>query len=181
MLRKRVVLSDGSEVLLRLGESQDFEMVWRMLSTLSEESLRFLPNPFIREEVEEMMANVDYEKLLPVVAVVEGKPSIQTRVVAIATLGFQVGVSRRHRAEFDIVVHDDLQGRGLGTILTQLMIEVARERGLKKVYLKTSTQNVRALHVYEKVGYKIEGQLVMEYYHPILGEYGDQYRMAILL
>jgi len=127
-----------------------------------------------------MMINIDYDELLPIVAVVE-EPDSRQRIVALATLGFQQGVSRRHRAEFDIVVHDDYQGRGLGTILTQHMIELARKRGLRKVYLKTSTQNLRAIHVYEKMGFRIEGRLVMEHYHHLKQEYGDDFRMAILL
>ena len=179
-MEKLVALKDDSEVFFRPSTSQDFEMVWDMFSTLSEESLRFLPHPFIKEEIEHMMININYEELLPIVAVVE-EPDARRRIVAVATLGFQQGVSRKHRAEFDIVVHDDYQGRGLGTMLTQYMIDLARERGLRKVYLKTFTQNLRAIHVYEKLGFRIEGRLVMEHYHLLRQEFGDDFRMAILL
>lgn len=180
MLERRVILKDGSEVLLRRGVPQDLEMVWDMLSTLSEESLRLLPHPLVREEIEQMMTDINYEELLPVVAIV-GEADDQRRIVAVATLSFHQGVSRRHRAEFDIVVHDDYQGRGLGTALTRYMVEIARERGLRKVHLKTSTENLRAIHVYEKVGFTIEGRLVMEHFHHLRKEYGDDYRMTILL
>lgn len=180
MLEKKVILKDGLEVLFRRGVSQDLEMVWDMFSTFSEESLRFLPHPLVREEIEHMMTHINYKELLPVVAVVEG-PDSQRRIVAMATLFFQQGVARRHRAEFDIVVHDDFQGKGLGTTLIQYMIEIARERGLKKVHLKTSTENIRAIRVYEKVGFIIEGRLIMEHFHHMRKEYVDDYRMAILL
>ena len=179
-MEKFVTLRDDTEVLFRPSTSQDFEMVWDMFSTLSEESLRFLPHPFIKEEIEYMFHNINYEELLPIVAVVEETGS-RLRIVAVATLGFQQGVARRHRAEFDIVVHDDYQGRGLGTMLTQYMIDLARERGLSKVYLKTSTQNLGAIHVYEKLGFRIEGRLVMEHYHHLRQEFGDDFRMAVFL
>jgi len=180
MMEKFVTLKDDTEVIFRPIISQDFEMVWEMFSTLSEESLRFLPHPFIKEEIEHMMYNINYEELLAIVAVVE-EPDSRQRIVAIATLGFQQGVARRHRAEFDIVVHDDYQGLGLGTMLTQHMIDLARERGLSKVYLKTSTQNLRAIHVYKKIGFIIEGRLIMEHYHHRRQEFGDDFRMALFL
>jgi ribosomal protein S18 acetylase RimI-like enzyme len=180
MMEKLVTLKDDTEVLFRPNKSQDFEMVWDMLSTLSEESLRFLPHPFIKEEIMRMIIEINHRELLPIVAVAE-EPDSRRRIVAVATLGFQQGVARRHRAEFDIVVHDDYQGRGLGTMLTRHMIDIAREKGLRKVYLKTSTQNLRAIHLYKKMGFRIEGRLVMEHYHHRRQEYGDDFRMAILL
>lgn len=179
-MEKYAILKDDTEVLFRPSISQDFEMVWDMFSTLSEESLRFLPHPFIKEEIKHMMTNINHEELLPIVAVVE-EPDSRRRIVAVATLGFQQGVARRHRAEFDIVVHDDYQGRGLGTMLTQHMIDLARERGLRKLYLKTSTQNLRAIQVYEKMGFSVEGRLVMEHYHHSRQEFGDDFRMALFL
>lgn len=175
-----VILNDGSEAFLRPVTSQDLEMVWNMLSTLSKESLRFLPHPIIREEIEQLMTHVDYEVVLPIVTIIGNSESNQ-RIVAIATLTFQQGVARRHRAEFDIIVHDDYQGKGLGTILTQHMIDIARVKGLKKIHLKTDTKNLGAVHVYKKLGFIIEGQLTMEHYHYLRKEYGDDYRMAILL
>jgi len=181
MWEKAVTLKDGTEILLRPGTSEDLEMVWEMLSTLSEDSLRFLPHPIKREDLETSMNELDYEKLLPIVAAIKNPPSEKTRIVALATLGFQQGISRRHRAEFDIVVHDEFQGKGLGTLLTQHMIDIAREKGLKKIHLKTSTENKRAIHTYKKLGFKIEGVLEKEHFHHLTKEYGNDYRMAIML
>ena len=157
-MEKYVNLKDDTEVLIRPSISHDFEMVWDMFSTLSEESLRFLPHPFIKEEIKHMMTKINHEELLPIVAVVE-EPDSRRRIVAVATLGFQQGVARRHRAEFDL----------------------ARERRLRKLYLKTSTQNLRAIHVYEKMGFSVEGRLVMEHYHHSRQEFGDDFRMALFL
>jgi diamine N-acetyltransferase len=53
--------------------------------------------------------------------------------------------------------------------------------GLKKLYLRVQTDNERAIHVYEKCGFHIEGKLEMEYWNFISGEYGDDYQMAIFL
>lgn len=178
MSEKIMTLKDESKVLLRKATQDDLDRVWEMFSTLSEASLRFLPHPIKREEIEFMMTHIDYEVLLPIVAVVDEN---NNRIAAVATLGFQKGISRRHRAEFDIVVHDDFQGKGLGKALTQHMLNVARAKGLKKVYLKTATENQVALNVYRKLGFVIEGTLKMEHFHYLRKEYGDDHRMAILL
>jgi ribosomal protein S18 acetylase RimI-like enzyme len=181
MIEKDVSLKDQSIIHLRPAEARDFDMLWTMLSTLSGDSLRFLHNRFIREEIESWMAHLDYGSLLPVVAIAEDRVTGKPRIAALATLGFQSGESRKHRAEFDVIVHDDYQDRGLGTALTRHMLDVAREKGLKKVFLKTNTDNERAIHVYEKLGFKIEGRLIMEHYHYLTQQYGDDYRMAIIL
>jgi ribosomal protein S18 acetylase RimI-like enzyme len=39
----------------------------------------------------------------------------------------------RHRAKFGITIHDDYQNRGLGTALTQYMINITRERGPRRL------------------------------------------------
>jgi RimJ/RimL family protein N-acetyltransferase len=181
MYEKDVLLRDQSIIHLRSSEKHDFGNLWTMLSTLSEQSRHFLPNRFTQDELKTWMENIDYDKLLPIVAVTKSKDSEKPSIVALATLGFQQGEARRHKAEFDIIVHDSFQGKGLGTILTKCMVDIARERGLKKVYLKTDTRNERAIHVYEKLGFKIEGKLIKEHFHYLTQKYCDDYRMAILL
>jgi len=61
------------------------------------------------------------------------------------------------------------------------MIDIARQMGLKKIYLRVVTKNERAIHMYKKCGFHIEGKLKMEYWNHVTGEYGDAYRMAIFL
>lgn len=178
MWEKEIQLKDGAKVLLRPELVTDLEMLWEMFSTLSQESLRFLPNPFTRERIEGWVNNIDYNRVLPIVAIVR-EPSGRERIVASATLRFHQDEASRHKTGFGITVHDDYQNRGLGTIMTQYMIEIAHRKGLKKVYLLVTTDNERAIHVYNKCGFKIEGRLKKEHYTN--GEYGDDYRMAIIL
>lgn len=78
-------------------------------------------------------------------------------------------------------MHDDYQNRGLGTSMTKHMIEIARSKALKKIYLTVVTENRRAIRVYETCGFKIEGKLEKDHYNYMTGEYGDDYIMALLL
>jgi RimJ/RimL family protein N-acetyltransferase len=176
---KTVTLKDGTAVTLRPEEVGDLEPTWAMFSTLSEESLEFLPIPFNRERVEGWFNDIDYGKHLPILGFVEENG--ETRVIASSTLGFHSMELYRHRAEFGITIHDDYQDMGLGTILTRYMIDIARERGIKKVDLMVVAHNERAIRVYERLGFKVEGHLKMNHFNHVLNQYCDEYKMGLVL
>jgi ribosomal protein S18 acetylase RimI-like enzyme len=176
---RTVTLKDGTVVTLRPEEAGDLELTWEMFSTLSEGTLEFLPIPFSRERVEGWFNDIDFDKHLPVLGFVEANG--ETSVVASATLGFKSLELYLHRAEFGITVHDDYQGRGLGTILTRYMIDIARERGIKKIDLMVVAHNERAISVYKGQGFEIEGHLRMNHFNHVLNEYCDEYQMGLLL
>lgn len=174
---KSIMLVDGTRVFLRPELSTDTEMLWQMFSTLSHDSLRYLVLPFPRERVEKWTSSINYDKALPILAVV--KEPDETRVVASASLVFNEADAVRHKADFGITVHDDFQNKGLGTALTKYVIEIARKKKLKKVSLTVITENKRAIHVYEKCGFKIEAKLKRE--NLIDGKLYDDYIMSIFL
>ena len=175
---REVTLKDGARVLLRAERKGDLEPLWEMYSTLSEDSLRNVPDIYTRELVTGWVEALDYERSLPILAF---DALDLGRVVGSAILHFSAREVVRHKAEFGIVVHDDFQGRGLGTILTLLMVEVGRAKGLRKIDLTVYAHNEAGIHVYEKCGFEVEGLLRMEHWNRILGDYVDAYRMGILL
>lgn len=174
---KRLVLKSGIEVFLRPELPSDAEMLWEMFSTISEVSLQYLVHPFTRERIEEWTNNIDYDKNLPILALTQRGG--EERVIGSASLSFHSLEAVRHKAEFGITVHDDYQSRGLGSYMIQHLLEIARKKGLKKIYLRVDTKNVRAIHVYEKCGFKIEAKLEKEDF--VNGQFRDDYRMAIFL
>ena len=101
-------------------------------------------------------------------------------IVATATLSFfKNRPALKHKAGFGITVHDKYQDRGLGTLLTEYMLEIAKKRKLRKVSLVVRVDNARAIHVYAKCGFKIEATLKDE--HFIDGKYYDDHIMSIFL
>jgi len=155
-------------------------MIKTLFQSLSDNSKRFLTAEITDERIEGWIENLDYEKALPILSVIRDHKG-QERIISAASLEFDDSVHGKHKTVFGITVHDDYQNHGLGTIVTRHMIEVARRMGLKKLYLRVQTDNERAIHVYEKCGFHIEGKLEMEYWNFISGEYGDDYQMAIFL
>ena len=173
-----VTLKDGAGVLLRAEVKSDLEPLWAMYSTLSEDSLRNVPDRYTRELVTGWVEGLEYGRSLPILAFDALDPG---RVVGSAILHFSAREEIRHKAEFGIVVHDDFQGRGLGTILTRLMVEIGRAKGLKKICLSVYAHNEAGIHVYKKCGFEVEGLLRMEHWHHLLEDYVDAYRMAVML
>ena len=173
-------MKDDTKILLRLEIKSDFPMLWEMYSTLTMKSLQFLPEPPTEERVRGWVENINYDRVMPILGRVRTKDG-QEKIIASATLAFSNQQSTKHVADFGIVVHDDYQNKGLGIILTKYMLEIAMERGISRVTLKVVTENERAIHVYKKIGFKVEGNLVNNHYNSHTGQYGDDYIMAILL
>lgn len=82
------------------------------------------------------------------------------------------------RAEFQIIVDPVHQGRGFGERATRMALNYAfQELNLYKIYLVVDTENTKAIHVYEKVGFEREGVLKHEFFSS--GKYRDAVRMCI--
>jgi acetyltransferase len=73
-----------------------------------------------------------------------------------------IGVARYVRdqeepaAEFAIVVADSWQGRGIGKRLLAELVDVARRRGLKRLYGDILGTNRPMLELVRKLGFKLE-------------------------
>ena len=84
-----------------------------------------------------------------------------------------------HVASLGVSVHDDYQGRGIGTALMEAAIDMADNwLNLKRVELDVYTDNERGIHLYKKFGFEIEGTRRALSFRE--GEYVDTYAMARL-
>lgn len=174
---KKVTLKNGAEVFLRPEISTDTDMLWEMFSTLSKASLDNMIPPFTRERIESWTSNIDYNRQLPILALVrEGE---KDRTIGSASLSFYTQEIYRHSMGLGITVHDHYQNLGLGTAMIYHLLDIARRKGLKKVHIRVNTDNRRAIHVYEKCGFKIEAKLEKERFQG--GQFRDEYRMAVFL
>ncbi len=62
-----------------------------------------------------------------------------------------------HVARLGIIVSPQVRGRGLGKELMEELLQTARHLGLAKVWLSVHRDNVRAIRLYESVGFLCEG------------------------
>ena len=80
------------------------------------------------------------------------------RVVGLLGLHTETMARRRHCAGIGMGVHDDAQGRGVGSALMRAMLDLADNwLGLQRIELTVYTDNAPAIHLYQKFGFTIEG------------------------
>ncbi len=166
-------LDDGTTVSFKEETPEDLEAVWDLYSTLGSESRKTLP-PFNRNLIELWSRSLHEYTFKPVlVSVNEGGVE---RIIGRASLTHDVSPASKHRAELGIVVHDDYQGRGVGSNMVLFLVHVARSMGLRKLTLDVFADNRRAVHVFEACGYVKEGHFSDHYW--FRGRFHDVIRMG---
>ncbi|HSC04180.1 MAG TPA: GNAT family N-acetyltransferase [Solirubrobacteraceae bacterium] len=123
-----IALSDGGRIRIRQGRAgSDRDLLLRGFERLSPESRyrRFLvPMPELREDAVRYLTDIDHHDHEAMIALDEEN-------------GEGIGVARyvRHperpdAAEIAVTVIDDWQGRGVGTLLVEVLSARAREEGI---------------------------------------------------
>lgn len=147
-------LKDGTQVILRPIRPEDEPIEAELIENLSEESKRFRFFYVIKEITHDMLVrfcNIDYDREMAIVA--EYTDSSGRRR--------NVGVGRlimdpfRRRGEFAVVVADDFQGKGLGTKLMDMLIQIAMEKGLESIYGLVMPENIRMIELCRKLGFEL--------------------------
>ncbi len=97
---------------------------------------------------------IDYDRELAIVA--EAGEGPDRRFVGVGRLAAEPG---RTAAEYAVLVQDAWQDKGLGGLLTDYCLGIAREWGVRTVTAITTTDNPRMIAVFEKRGFRIVNDL----------------------
>ncbi len=154
---EEVTILGGSKVTIRPIRPDDAPRLQALVRRLSPESayLRFLsPRRELPDDMARTLANVDYEKRMALVA--EVKRDGQEDVIAVARYAVLAG--EPHKAEFAIVVQDDYQGRGLGTLLMKRLVAYASARGIRRAVGQILSENERLFRFLDIVTDQIESR-----------------------
>jgi acetyltransferase len=144
-------LSDGREVILRPVKPEDEPLEHELLTSLSEDTMRSRFFSVIRDITHEMLVrycNIDYDREMAIVA--ELRENDRKRMIGIARL---ISDSDHKSGEFAVLVHDGFQGHGLGYKLVDVIIGIAQEKGLERIYGDVLSDNRRMLAVCRKLGF----------------------------
>jgi putative acetyltransferase len=103
---------------------------------------------------------------------------VNGRVVGV--VGLHVGSGKeRHVGAIGIMVHGDFQGQSIGRALMETVLDLADNYlMLVRTWLIVLAENHKAIHLYESLGFKIEGTLSKSII--VGGQYVDSHFMARL-
>ena len=59
------------------------------------------------------------------------------------------------RAEFAIFIDQEYRNQGIGTKFTEVTLELAREKGYRRIWLSVEVNNLIAVRVYRKLGFRL--------------------------
>ena len=144
-----VVLSDGGTVHVRPIRPDDADRLRELHEHLSPEAVYyrfFTPMPRLSDHMVERLVNVDYHDRMAIVAQLGDKLIAVSRYDLIDT----------DRAEVAFVVDDAHQGRGLGTIMLEHLIVIARANGIGRFEAQTLSDNQAMLRVFRGAGFEVK-------------------------
>jgi len=159
-------LPDGADITVRRLSATDAEAFGQFLAGLSERTRRlYRPHALDESEARRICASIDSDPALRLIATPKGENRIEAYVLA----EFEIPDDEKERyADYGIVLQDGLdcriapgvadnwQDRGLGSALLGHALGALHRLGLRHVVLFGGTQvgNSRAIHVYQKLGFR---------------------------
>ena len=99
----------------------------------------------------------------------------------VGTIGFSGNSLKRyrHKGQFGIAILKDYWNYGIGSKMLSVMLDWADKNEFKKITLEVDDINEKAIKLYQKFGFEIEGKLKNDKYLGN-GEYRDSLIMARL-
>jgi GNAT superfamily N-acetyltransferase len=149
MLSTTHEVGDGSRVRLRLTRPTDLPKIEAFLEGLTPETRarRFLvTTPTLPERLVRHFAFYDPRERLTLAATMPGDGGEQ--VIGLA----DVALLATGLAEIGVVVADDSQGQGVGTLLAESVASLAIQRGATHLKAEMLDRNVVMLHLMERLG-----------------------------
>ncbi len=165
-LKRYVTLKDGSKVLLRPIKPSDATLKQHLFYALSKESvkrrylgsLNLMPLRRVWPHVV-----VDYINEMSIVGTVRRDEN----EIMIA-IGSYSRIPNTDTAEIALLVRDDWQNKGLGTLLFNYLAEIARARGIKSFIAWVLLENTRMMHIFKKSRYPFKCRVEGNLYHVVI-------------
>jgi acetyltransferase len=146
-------LKDGTPVVLRPIKPEDEPMWHELLASCSTQSIWFRFSYLFKQTTHEMATRycfIDYDRELGIVAEVEEEG--QRKLIAVGRL---VADMNFDAAEYAVIVVDRWHGHGLGGLMTEYCLEVAKKWGVKRVVAEVSKDNARMLATFRNRGFDL--------------------------
>jgi acetyltransferase len=147
-------LPDGNDVLIRPIRPEDAELTQAFVRSLSEEAKYFRFMDAVSELSPTMLARltqIDYTREMALLALTE----IDGKEVELGVARYAINLDGES-CEFALVVNDQWQKQGIGHKLMDVLMDVARGKGLKAMEGEVLKTNHSMLKLVEALGFHIE-------------------------
>ncbi len=170
---RRFKVHDGRRVTLRAPKWDDLDDMLSFINGLVGERAMILMNELQTREQEvdwigKLLSGVEKDRIVAVVAEVDGE------FAGSCEISPKIGYSR-HLGTLGISLSAGFRDLGIGQRMMLEAEEQAKRIGVEVVDLEVFATNPRAIHTYEKVGYKITGKI------PEALKYGGEYVDALIM
>lgn len=175
IIENKIIDLNGKELLLRNATAEDAEMLLDYLKITGAETKFLIKEPeeitFTIEQEQEYIKNQnESENSIMILGFLDGE-----YVGNCALMGNRL-IRFRHRVTMGIALYQRFTNMGIGRIMIEELIAIAKEKGFEQMELEVIAGNDRALHLYKSLGFEIYGTFPknMKYKD---GTYADAYWM----
>jgi len=143
---------------VRVATSADVERLVNLLGLLFDQEAEFVADPQLQRAA--LSTLIDDPRLGRVLVADDGE------VVGMATLLWTISTATGTAAALleDMVVSPNTRGRGVGSLLVEAAFSEARRRGVSRITLLTDSDNLRAQHLYQQLGFEPSTMVPMRWH-----------------
>lgn len=176
---KNITLKNGEQLHIRNAQISDAAALIDYVKIVAGEStfLTFPPEEFRRDIPEEegiIIAHLAMPNRIFILGVLNGE------IAGILNVEATQKSRLRHRVELGVTVKKKHWGKGIGRRLLEEAILWAQDSPIvEKLILEVVVANEKAVSLYEKLGFEVEGRLKRDTL--INGQYYDVYMMALFV
>lgn len=148
---RRASLPDGTSVRLRPIRPEDEPLWMELLAGCSRESIYARFRHFFQWQSHQAAIRycfIDYDREIAMVAELEREGRRE-----LLGVGRLVADPDHESVEYAVLVKDQWQNKGLGSVLTESCLEIAAHWGLRRVVAQTGHDNTRMLALFKRLGF----------------------------
>ncbi len=166
----------GREIVFRNAEISDAEDLIRYMKITTVETPFLIREPdevklTVEQEMEFIKSRIDDDRELLLVATIDGKPIGNCSLMSMGQFK-----RYRHRCEVAIALYQEYCGAGIGRLMLEEVLKIAKKIGYEQAELEVIAENEKAIELYKSLGFEEYGRFPnnMKYAN---GRYADAYWM----
>jgi len=169
---KKVQLQAGTIVTIRPMVKEDAGKLYAFFTRVPREDRLFLRDDVSKRDVINLWAReLDYEKILPLLA------EVDENIVGDATLHRRKAGWTSHVGTVRIVIDKDYRGKGLGTLLIEELINIAKKAGLELLVAELMENQTGAIAAFKNLGFAQEAFL----HNYVKDQVGGDHNLVVLI